>query len=112
VKYMLMLIRSDDEWESLGEPERDYEGIMRWWMGLAEKGVLREGGELQPARTATTIRWDNKSPIIMDGPFMEAKESIGGYGIVEVDDLDAAIAIAKSWPARGHKVEIRPIVAR
>ena len=102
MKYMLMLIRSDDEWESLGEPERDYEGIMRWWMGLAEKGVLREGGELQPARTATTIRWDNKSPIIMDGP------SLGR----EVDDLDAAIAIAKSWPARGHKVEIRPVVAR
>ena len=48
----------------------------------------------------------------MDGPFMEAKESIGGYGIVEVDDLDAAIALARSWPARGHKVEIRPIVPR
>jgi hypothetical protein len=48
----------------------------------------------------------------MDGPFMEAKETIGGYGVVEVDDLDAAIAIAKAWPGRGHKVEIRPIVPR
>jgi len=38
VKYMLMLIRSDDEWESLGEPERDYEGIMRVVMGLGRKG--------------------------------------------------------------------------
>jgi hypothetical protein len=41
---------------------------------------------------------------------MEAKESIGGYGVIEVPDLDAAIQIARSWPARGHKVEIRPVV--
>lgn len=112
MKYMLMLVRSDEEWEGLSDKERDYDAIMRWWMSLSEKGVLRDGAELQPARTATTIRWEDRSAVTMDGPFMEAKETIGGYGIVEVDDLDAAIALAKSWPARGHKVEIRPIVAR
>jgi hypothetical protein len=112
MKYMLMLVRSDEEWEGLSDGERDYDAIMRWWMGLAEKGVLRDGAELQPARTATTIKWDDRSAVTMDGPFMEAKETIGGYGVVEVDDLDAAIAIAKSWPGRGHKVEIRPIVPR
>jgi len=43
---------------------------------------------------------------------MEAKETIGGYGIFEVPDLDAAVAIAKTFPARGHAVEVRPIVER
>jgi hypothetical protein len=112
VKYMLLLVRSDEDWEALSDEERDYESIMRWWVGLAQQGVLRDGGELQPARTATTVRWEQGRPLIMDGPFMEAKETIGGYGVIEVDDLDAAIAIARTWPAKGHKVEIRPLVPR
>jgi len=48
--------------------------------------------------------------MLTDGPFMEAKEMIGGFCTVEVPDLDAAIDLAKTWPARSHKVEIRPIV--
>jgi len=112
MRYMLLMVRDDAEWEALSDSERDYESILRWWMGVAERGVLRDGGELQPARTATTIRWEGGKPLTMDGPFMEAKEAIGGYGVIEAEDLDAAIAIARTWPARGHKVEIRPIVPR
>ena len=48
---------------------------------------------------------------VTDGPFLEAKESIGGYGIVEAPDLDTVIAMAKTWPA-SNKVEIRPILER
>ena len=112
VKYMLMLIRSDDEWEALTEDERDYGAIMGWWGDLAQRGVLEGGAELAPARTATTVSWDGGQPVITDGPFMETKETIGGFGLLSVDDLDAAIAIARTWPGRGHRVEIRPVVAR
>ena len=109
---MLMLIRSDEEWEALSDDERDYGAIMQWWGGLAESGVLEGGAELQSARTATTVYWDESRPVITDGPFMESKETIGGFGLLDVPDLDAALEIAKTWPARGHRVEIRPIVPR
>jgi hypothetical protein len=110
VKYVLMLVRSDDAWEALTDEERDYPAIMRWFGELAQQGVLQGGAELAPARTATTVSWQGGSSILTDGPFMEAKESVGGFAIVEVPDLDAAIEIAGQWPARGHRVEIRPMV--
>jgi hypothetical protein len=110
VKYMMMLVRDDDQWEALSDGDRDMDAIRRWWGGLVERGVLRGGEQLQPARTATTIVWKQGDPVITDGPFMETKETIGGYGIIDVPDLDSAIEIARSWPAVGHKVEIRPVI--
>jgi hypothetical protein len=110
MKYMLMLIRSDEEWEALTEEQRDYGAIMQWWGDLAQRGVLLGGSELQPARTATTISRPEGKAIVTDGPFIESKETIAGYGLVDVDHLDTAIEIAQSWPARGHKVEIRPVL--
>jgi hypothetical protein len=112
VKYVLTLVRSDAEWEALTDEERDYEAIMRWFGQLIERGVLQGGAELEPARTATTVSWEGGRPVLTDGPFMEAKETIAGFALVEVPDLDAALEIARTWPARGHKVEIRPIVQR
>ena len=112
MKYLLLLIRDDEAWESLSDEERNYEGIMRWWGEQASAGRLRDGNELHPARTATTISWENGRPIVTDGPFLESKETIGGYGVFEVPDLDAAIEIARTWPAAGHKVEIRPVMER
>jgi hypothetical protein len=112
MKYMLMLVRSDAEWEALTDENRDYPAIDRWFGDLAQRGVLRGGEELQAARTATTVSWEGGRPILTDGPYLEAKETIGGYGVVEVPDLDAAIEIARTFPARSHRVEIRPIVQR
>ncbi len=110
MKYMMLMVRQDDEWEALSDGERDMDAIMRWWSALVEQGVLRGGEQLQPARTATTIVWKDGDPVITDGPFMETKETIGGYGIIDVPDLDSAIEIARGWPGVGHKVEIRPVV--
>jgi len=110
VKYVLMLVRSDQEWEALGDEERDYGAIMRWFGELAQRGVLAGGEELQAARTATTVSWEGERAILTDGPFMEAKETIGGFAVLDVPDLDAALDAARTWPARSHKVEIRPIV--
>ncbi|MHB8507186.1 MAG: YciI family protein [Candidatus Dormibacteria bacterium] len=105
-----MLIRSDAEWEALSDDERDMGAIMQWWGDLAGRGMILGGEQLQPARTATTVSWEDRKPIVTDGPFMETKETIAGYGILEVNDLDAALELVKTWPARGHRVEIRPVV--
>ena len=110
MKYVLMLVRSDDRWEAMSDEERDYGAIMRWFGELIQRGALTGGEELQAARMATTVSWDGDRALLTDGPFMEAKETVGGFAVVDVPDLDAAVEIAKAWPARSHKVEIRPIV--
>ena len=65
---------------------------------------------LHPVTTGARVSFAQGKPIVTDGPFIEAKETIAGFCALDVPDLDAAIAIASTWPARGHKIEIRPIV--
>jgi len=110
VKYMLMFMRSDESF--LGDPqlEAQYAAIGRWFGELGQAGKYLQGDELQPAHNATTVRWDSDSAVVTDGPFMEAKEHIAGYAVVDAADLDEAIAIASRWPAHGHAVEIRPVI--
>ena len=75
-----------------------------------EKAILG-GNALQPTGTATSIRTDGSGGfVVTDGPFAETKEALGGYYLVEADDLDAAIAIAKQCPARFGGIEVRPIM--
>ena len=72
---------------------------------------IRGGQRLEPGSTATTVRFSaNGEPLVTDGPFIEGKEDIGGWAIVEVPDLDDALAMAKAWPG-GGAVEIRPVHA-
>jgi hypothetical protein len=109
-KYVLMLLE-DDDWvnkQPREEKERGYAQINKWWEDLSKTGLVKGGEELQPRRTATTVRRVNGSMKVTEGPFIESKEHVGGFLMVEVPDLDAAIAIAKSWP--GGDVEVRPIV--
>jgi hypothetical protein len=109
-KYMLMFVGDDQEWESQpnADREKSYGRIMTWWDELVKSGVVKGGEELKPQRTATTVRRVNGSMKVLDGPFVESKESVGGFALIEVEDLDKAIAVAKSWP--GGDVEVRPIV--
>ena len=111
MKYMLLFI-DEGEWEMTPENEHVYAAIGAWWEEHAGAGRIVGGHELQPPRTATTVTRTNGQATVTDGPFMEAKETIGGYAILDVPDLDAAIAVAKTWPAPDSKVEIRPLVVR
>lgn len=110
MKYLLMFIDSGKPWD-LGDPEvqQTYAGIGEWFGELAATGKLLGGEELQSSQTATTVRFDAGEPVVTDGPFMEAKEAVGGYALVDVADLEEAIAWAKRWPGMGGPVEIRPI---
>jgi hypothetical protein len=109
MKYMLLLL--GDEMGDMADPAvaQMYEAIGQWWGEHTQAGHIVGGHQLQPGRTATTVHRENGRVVVTDGPFMESKEGIGGYGIIDVPDLDAAIALAGSWPP-GTRVEIRPIV--
>ena len=72
--------------------------------------ALKGGNALQPTTTATTIRESDGSSLVTDGPFVETKEALGGYYLIEAPDLDAAIAIAKQVPAQFGGVEVRPVM--
>ena len=72
------------------------------------------GAQLQPVETATTVRVQGGETLLTDGPFMDAKEHLGGFLLVEADDLDAALDLAARIPAArmGGAVEVRPLVER
>jgi len=109
-QYMLMFLGTDEQLETMPKDKLDkaYAEIGRWWDDLSKKGVIKEGEQLAPRRTATTVRRVTGTMTVQDGPFIESKEHVGGYALIEVPDLDAAIALAKNWPA--GDVEVRPIV--
>ncbi len=67
---------------------------------------LLGGNALQPTTTATSIRGD----VVTDGPFVETKEALGGYYLIEAADLDQALAVGKLCPAGFGGVEVRPIM--
>lgn len=113
MKYMLLFV-DDGTWEQRSSPEelkRGYEAVMKWWGEQSAAGRIVGGEQLKSTTTATTVRKRDGKVTVTDGPFIESKESLGGYAIVDVPDLDAAIALAKSWPALAT-VEIRPLVER
>jgi hypothetical protein len=111
VKYVLLFVENEQFSRELhamsdSERERAYARVMQWFDDNAS--VIRGGSKLEPADTATTVRLDAGEPVVMDGPFVEGKEVISGYTEVEVDDLDAALRLVKTWPGCPI-VEIRPL---
>jgi hypothetical protein len=114
VKYVLMFT-STPELDAAVPPERAQEvyGRIYEWFGEHAEHLDDSGAELHPVSTATTVKHGGDAPVVADGPFSEAKEVIGGFSVIDVPDLDAAIAIAKSWPALelpGVAVEVRPMI--
>jgi hypothetical protein len=84
------------------------------YQALNETPGVTTGQELAPPETATTVRVEEGKTLTTDGPFVEAKEALGGYLFFEADDLDAAIEVAARIPAArmGGAIEVRPIVER
>src|SRR4051812_26778414 len=99
-------------YEALGEEELGprLAEVGRWFG--ENGGRITESNQLQPPQTATTVHLDRgEEPIVTDGPFLEGNEVIGGYAVVDVAELDDALAMARSWPG-GGSVEIRPLTER
>jgi hypothetical protein len=114
LKYIIMFAGTLDEqeqWEKMPKEQLAlaYERVGKWFEEHTKSGKIVGGEELQGPSTATTIRRKNGKVTVTDGPFIESKEVIGGFAIVEVKDLDEALDMAKSWPG-GSLVEVRPLV--
>ena len=80
-------------------------------VGQEFKSLIKGGNALQPTNTATTVRVRNGKRLTTDGPFAETKEQLGGFYLVEADNLDQAIKVAERIPAaRYGSIEVRPIM--
>jgi hypothetical protein len=109
-KYAFIFFDDGVDYQSAPTAEqlKVYADIFKWFETNHQAGRIVDGGEeLQPARTATTIRQANGKATVVDGPFVEAKESVGGFSIIQAKDMTEAVEIAKTWP--GYGVEIRPV---
>ena len=103
----LVLIYGDPTYEA-GSDDDVMKGHMRFGEQYGDK--IAGGNALQPASTATSVRPDGAGFSVTDGPFLETKEVLGGYYLIEAADLDEAIAMSKEIPMPVGGVEIRPVV--
>jgi hypothetical protein len=113
MRFMMLII---DTQAGLSLPEPDlkalFSQVKAWYDDLAESGKLADpGAELQGADTARTIRASG----VTDGPFVEAKEVLGGYSVLKADTIEEAVDIARTWPGvdRGLvTIELRPLAGQ
>jgi hypothetical protein len=114
MKYLLQIYEggSREEFERLSADEQ--QGIVEEYLAIRQSPGVIGGAKLQPAETATTVRVQDGQTLLTDGPFVEAKEHLGGFMLFEADDLDAALEIAAQIPTAriGGAVEVRPLAER
>jgi hypothetical protein len=109
VRYLL-LISADEERAATAMAAGEFGSFGEWLADLERRGVLEAHEGLHRSSTATTVRVRDEEVLLTDGPFAEGREQIGGFALVNVADLDEAIAIAAGHPAaRVGQVEIRPV---
>jgi hypothetical protein len=112
MKYILMDYVNESGWPQLTKSEQEHWlGAYRAYMeAMTKAGVLKESKGLHPTATATTVRVVDDKTQVLDGPYADTKEQLGGFHIIEVADLDAAIAWAARSPTALHGiVEVRPV---
>jgi len=112
MQYLLMLYADESGWSRLtpAEQEQGMAAYKAYTEALAKAGALQGSNRLQPAATATTVRVSDGKSHVLDGPYAETKEQLGGYYLIEAPDLDAAISWAARCPGAGHGVvEVRPV---
>jgi hypothetical protein len=108
MEYMLLIYGSEAQMQA-PNPER-MAAYVAYTEALKQAGVLRGGNRLQPISAATTVRARNGKPAVLDGPFAETKEQLGGYYLIDVADLDAALSWASRCPGAAHgAIEVRPL---
>lgn len=114
MQYLLMLYVNENGWNSL-TPQQQQQGAAAYTAyteALRQSGALLGSNRLQPTSAATTVRIADGKTKVLDGPYAESKEQLGGYYLIEAADLDAAIAWANRCPTAGHGVvEVRPVWA-
>jgi hypothetical protein len=115
MEYLLMLYFKEDAWSTMTEAEQEQgmAAYLAYGEALTKAGVLKGSNRLRPTATATTVQVVDGKSQVLDGPYIESKEQLGGYFLIDVPDLDAAIAWAARCPGASHGiVEVRPIWSR
>ena len=116
MEYLIMALETEDDFAAREDPART-DGYWATWMGyiaaLTESGVLTGAGGLRPPATSTTVRLRDGQRVVHDGPYADTKEQLGGYFVIDVDDLDQALEWAARCPAAAEgSVEVRPLLPR
>ncbi len=110
--YLLLVYTDEKVFTSLPKEEvgRIYAAYRAYSEALTKAGVLLGNHGLQPTSQATTVRVPNGKQSVVNGPFAETKEQLGGYFLIEVPDLDAALSWAARCPgAERGGIEVRPV---
>jgi len=112
MQYLLLLYSQESGWANM-TPAQQQQGMAAYQAfgeALTKAGVLKNSNRLRPISDATTVRVADGKSQVLDGPFAESKEQLGGYFLIDVADHDAAISWAARCPAVGHGVvEVRAI---
>src|SRR3954454_21166403 len=113
MRYMLLIFSEPGAGPAAGTPDAQEE-FGRWFSysdELQKAGVMVAGGPLQDGGNATSVRVRNGEQLVTDGPFAETKEHLGGYYLIDVPDLDTAVAWAAKMPNIAYgTVEVRPLM--
>lgn len=112
MRYALLIYAEPGHDEELSDADRD--AAYAEYLAFADDARCIDAARLQPAETATSVRVVGGRTLMTDGPFADTKEVLGGFCLVEADNLDEAIELAASIPAvrLGGAVEVRPVVRR
>ncbi|WP_435279688.1 YciI family protein [Streptomyces sp. 1222.5] len=110
MEYLVLIYRDESkdgevDWAKLSQEYEEYAAA------VAQAGVMRGGKKLQPSATATTVAIRSGERLVTDGPFAEAREQLGGFFVLECQDLDEALDWAARCPGASHgTVEVRPVM--
>ena len=112
MQYILLIYNNESQALTGEERGKLFQEYGAFTQDIVKAGKFKAGDPLQPTSTATTVRVRNGKTATVDGPFAETKEQLGGYYIVDAENLDEAVAIAARIPgARTGSIEVRPIMA-
>jgi len=113
MQYMLLIYGDEQGWGGMSDEERNavFGDYLAFTSSIRESGNFVDGAPLQPTGTATSVLVLGGEQLITDGPFAETKEQLGGFYLVEAENVDEAIGLAARIPgARYGTIEVRPVM--
>jgi len=112
MQYLFLLYANEGGWSKLTKEQQEQgaAAYTAYTQALRKEGVLQGSNRLQATTAATTVRIVDGKSQVLDGPYADSKEQLGGYFLIDVPDLDAALSWAARCPGASHgTVEVRPV---
>jgi len=112
MQYALIIHEQPEEMAKRDSPDAPayWAAWSAYSKAVADAGIMRGGAGLEPPSTATTVTLASGGHEVHDGPFADSKEQLGGFYLIEVEGLDAALEWAAKLPSPGGKIEVRPVL--